>query len=242
MNRQGPNRYVTLVANTHKEDLGSASKEVEKALKAAGQPPRGVIVKTTGAIQLLNETLSSLQMGLLVAVIVIFLMLAAFYQSFAISGLILSVIPAVIGGSIMMLLLSGSTLNLQSYMGIIMSVGVSVANAVLIVNQAETYRLKYGLSAQFAARMASASRLRPVLMTTFAMIAGMVPMAAGMGDGGGQVAPLGQAVIGGLIFSTLTALLVLPHLFTLVRRKASIVSPSLDPDDPQSKFYKLTNN
>ena len=233
VNRQGPNRFVTLVANLHDTDLGTAAKEVDVAIAAAGEAPRGLSVKTVGSIELLKETLSGLQKGLLVAVIVIFLMLAAFYQSFKLSGLLLSVIPAVIGGSLTMLIIAGSTLNLQSYMGMIMSVGVSVANAVLIINQAETYRLKKGLSARMAAQMAASSRLRPILMTAFAMIAGMIPIASGMGEGGSQVAPLGQAVIGGLILSTVTSLLVLPHFYTAVQKKASINGPSMDPDDPE---------
>ncbi|MGY0038023.1 efflux RND transporter permease subunit [Pedobacter sp. NJ-S-72] len=165
-------------------------------IKDAGAPPRGIIVSTEGLVQLLEETLSGLQTGLLVAIIVIFLMLTAYYQSFVVSGLILSVVPAVIGGSLMMLILSGSTLNLQSYMGIIMSVGVSVSNAVLMINQAETNRLKHGMQAKQAAFLAASSRLRPIIMTTMAMIAGMIPMAIGMGEGAEQVAPLGQAVIG----------------------------------------------
>lgn len=233
VNREGPNRYVTLVANIHDLDLGSAAKAVEDAIAAAGDAPRGLTVKTVGAIALLKDTLSGLQTGLMVAIIVIFLMLSAFYQSFKISALLLSVIPAVIGGSLIVLLFSGSTLNLQSYMGIIMSVGVSVANAVLIINQAEAYRLKHGLSAGIAARMAASSRLRPVLMTAFAMIAGMIPIASGLGDGGSQVAPLGQAVIGGLILSTITSLLVLPNLYAAVQRKANVNGPSMDPDDPE---------
>lgn len=239
VNRKGPNRYVTVLANTYQTDLGTASKAVQTALKNVGEPPRGVLVSTQGTLQLLDETLSGLQTGLAVAVVVIFLMLAAYYQSFTVSALILSVVPAVIGGSLLILLLFGSTLNLQSYMGIIMSVGVSVSNAVLMVNQAEYNRLERGMEAKLASLLAASSRLRPILMTSLAMVAGMIPMALGMGDGGEQVAPLGQAVIGGLVFSTLTALLVLPHLFTAVRRKASRVSSSLDPDDPKSKFAAL---
>ncbi|MBB5637322.1 multidrug efflux pump subunit AcrB [Pedobacter cryoconitis] len=235
VNRQGPNRYVTLMANLHQTDIGTASKAVEKVIKEAGTPPRGIIVSTEGLVPLLEETLSGLQTGLLVAIVVIFLMLTAYYQSFAVSALILSVVPAVIGGSLMLLILSGSTLNLQSYMGIIMSVGVSVSNAVLLINQAETNRLKHGMQAKQAAFMAASSRLRPIIMTTMAMIAGMIPMAIGIGDGAEQVAPLGQAVIGGLILSTLTALLVLPHVFTLVMKNKTRNSLTLDPDDPENK-------
>lgn len=235
VNRQGPNRYVSVLANTYQSDLGAASKAVKEVIQNAGEPPRGVIVSTEGLMQLLEDTLSGLQTGLLVAIVVIFLMLTAYYQSFAVSGLILSVVPAVIGGSLMMLLFSGSTLNLQSYMGIIMSVGVSVSNAVLMVNQAEVNRLTRGLAARQAAFLAASSRLRPIIMTTLAMIAGMIPMSLGMGDGGEQVAPLGQAVIGGLVLSTLTVLLVLPHLYALIMKNSTRFSPTLDPDDPENK-------
>lgn len=240
INRQGPNRYVTVQANLFKKDLGAASKAVETALRDAGDPPRGVLVKTEGTLRLLQETLDGLQTGLLVAIVVIFLMLSAYYQSFPVSVLILSVVPAVLGGSVLMLLLFGSTLNLQSYMGIIMSVGVSVSNAVLLVNQAEMYRKQMGMNASLAAVLAVSSRLRPILMTTLAMIAGMIPMASGMGDGGEQVAPLAQAVIGGLIFSTITSLLVLPHLFVLLRGKAGRSTDSLDPDDPERRVLQNT--
>lgn len=238
VNRQGPNKYVTVLANLHQSDLGAASKAVKKAINDVGEVPRGVIVKTEGLTQLLDDTLTSLQTGLLVAIVVIFLMLAAYYQSFAVSGLILTVVPAVVGGSLLLLLGFGSTLNLQSYMGIIMSVGVSVSNAVLLINQAEMNRVKHGMDAKMAAFIASSSRLRPIIMTTMAMIAGMIPMASGMGEGGEQVAPLGQAVIGGLLFSTLTVLLVLPHLFSIIRKNASRISPSLDPDDPENNHVE----
>ncbi|WP_073232434.1 efflux RND transporter permease subunit [Pedobacter caeni] len=235
VNRQGPNRYVTVLANIHQADLGAASTAVQKVLKEIGEPPRGMVVSSEGLMQLLEETLSGLQTGLAVAIVVIFLMLTAYYQSFALSGLILSVVPAVIGGSLLMLIISGSTLNLQSYMGIIMSVGVSVSNAVLMINQAEVNRLKHGFPVRKAAILAASSRLRPIIMTTMAMIAGMIPMAIGMGEGGEQIAPLGQAVIGGLILSTLTALLVLPQLFVLIMKNKSRNSLSLDPDDPMNK-------
>jgi multidrug efflux pump subunit AcrB len=125
-------------------------------------------------------------------------------------------------------------------MGIIMSVGVSVSNAVLLINQAEYNRLTLGMQARQAGLAAASSRLRPIVMTTLAMIAGMVPMASGMGEGGEQVAPLGQAVIGGLLLSTLTVLLVMPHLFTSVMGKAGRDSPSLDPDDVDAQLIELT--
>lgn len=237
VNRKGPNRYVTVIANVYGKDLGTASKAVKAAIKDAGDPPRGANVWTEGTLQLLEDTLSSLLVGLGVAIIVIFLMLTAYYQSFKVPLVILSVIPAVIAGSLSLLFFTGSTLNLQSYMGIIMSLGVSVSNAVLLVNQAEFYRKNLGLHASRASRLAASSRLRPILMTAAAMFAGMLPMALGIGDGAEQVAPLGRAVIGGLIASTITILLFVPHFFASVMSRSSRVSPSLDPDDEESQYY-----
>lgn len=237
VNRQGANRYVTIIANLHEKDLGTASAAVKEAIKDVGEPPRGVKVWTEGTIQLLDETLSNLVAGLGVAIIAIFLMLAAYYQSYKIPLIILSVVPAVIAGSLLILFLTQSTLNLQSYMGIIMSIGVSVSNAVLLVNQAEFYRKDLLLKPANAARLAASSRLRPILMTAAAMLAGMLPMAIGFGDGAEQVAPLARAVIGGLIASTATILLLVPHFFSSMLTRTAIKNPSLDPDDEESQYF-----
>jgi multidrug efflux pump subunit AcrB len=234
--RAGPNRLVTITANLQKKDLGTAQKAVEQAIRNAGEAPRGVIVEMGGQTNLLTDTLSSLQTGLLVAIVIIFLLLAANYQSFKLSLVILSAIPAVVAGALLMLLACGATLNLQSYMGLIMSVGVSVANAILMVTNAENLRLEVGDTLK-AVVLAANSRIRPILMTSIAMIAGMVPMASGLGEGGDQIAPLGQAVIGGLIASTLAALLILPCVFSQLQAKATTQSVSLDPEDPESKFF-----
>lgn len=239
--RSGPNRLVTITANLHQIDLGAASKAVTRAIADAGEPPRGVLVEFRGQVKLLDETLSSLQGGLAVAIVIIFLLLAANFQSFRLSLAILSSVPAVLAGSLLMLLACGATLNLQSYMGMIMSVGVSVANAILMITNAENLRMELKDPRQ-AGVLAAGSRMRPILMTSLAMIAGMVPMAFGMGEGGDQVAPLGQAVIGGLIASTLVSLLILPGVFIMVQRKASYISVSLDPEDEQSKFFNDQNS
>ncbi|MCT1524796.1 efflux RND transporter permease subunit [Sphingobacterium hotanense] len=238
VNRKGPNRYVTLIANIYDKDLGTASRAVKQAIADAGDAPRGTSVWTEGTLQLLDDTLDSLLAGLGLAIIAIFLMLSAYYQSFKVPLIILSVLPAVISGAMLVLFLTGSTLNLQSYMGIIMSLGVSVSNAVLLINQAEYYRKQVGLSPANAARMAASSRLRPVLMTAAAMLAGMLPMAIGIGDGAEQIAPLGRAVIGGLIASTFSILLLLPHFFSALLAKSSTVDPSLDPDDTASPYFQ----
>ena len=239
--RSGPNRLVTITANLQNIDLGTASKAVSKAIEKAGEPPRGLLVEFKGQVKLLSETLSSLQGGLGIAIVIIFLLLAANFQSFKLSLAILSSVPAVLAGSLLMLLACGATLNLQSYMGMIMSVGVSVANAILMITNAENLRLELK-DPKEAGILAAGSRIRPILMTSIAMIAGMIPMASGLGEGGDQVAPLGQAVIGGLIASTLVSLLILPAVFIMVQRRASFVSVSLDPEDEQSKFFNNSNN
>ncbi len=228
--RTGPRRYITVSANIYKKDLGTATTAVQKAVKSLGTPPKGLIATIEGMSNLLTETLNSLQSGLGFAILVIFLLLAANYQSFKVSLTVLSTIPAVILGSIAALLITGSTLNLQSYMGMIMSTGVSVANAILVVTNAEKLRLEYR-DANRASITAASIRLRPVLMTSFAMIAGMIPMASGMGEAGEQSAPLGRAVIGGLFASTLAVLFVLPMVFAWVQNKTTYDEPSLMPEE-----------
>ena len=228
--RTGPRRFITVSANIYKKDLGTATSDVQKALKTVGTPPKGLIATIGGMSDLLTDTLNSLQNGLGFAILVIFLLLAANYQSFKLSLNVLVTIPAVILGSITALLLTGSTLNLQSYMGMIMSTGVSVANAILIVTNGESLRLEFKDATKAAITSASV-RLRPILMTSFAMIAGMIPMASGMGEAGEQSAPLGRAVIGGLFASTLAALFILPLVFAWVQDKTTYDEPSLMPEE-----------
>ncbi|MBS1598121.1 MAG: efflux RND transporter permease subunit [Bacteroidetes bacterium] len=227
---------LSVTANLHKMDLGRATRDVEKAIQSIGPLPRGVSVEMRGLSQVLTETMDSLQAGLLTAVVVIFLMLAANFQSFKVSLVVLSTVPAVLLGSLLMLKFTGSTLNLQSYMGMIMSVGVSIANAVLLITNAEHLRLHNG-NAMESAKEAAALRIRPILMTTMAMVVGMIPLASGLGEGGDQASPLGRAVIGGLIASTFAALFILPLVFSWVQGKTSTVSISLDPEDKESKHY-----
>ena len=227
--RSGPRRFVTVSANINRKDLGSATTEVQHAIDQIGALPPGMKMEVRGMSSLLTETFSSLQNGLAVAIVIILLLLAANYQSFKLSLVVLSTVPAVLFGSLLFLLLTGSTLNLQSYMGIIMAIGVSVANAILIVTNAEDLRLEYH-DASKAAKTSASIRLRPILMTGFAMIAGMIPMASGFGEAGDQTAPLGRAVIGGLAASMLAALYMVPLVYSLVQEKSSFEDPSLMPE------------
>jgi len=171
-----------------------------------------------------------------VAVGVIFLLLMANFQSGQLALIVFSAVPAAIAGVTAALWLTHTTLNIQSFMGAIMAIGVAVANAILLVTFAERSRLASGDSSAAAVDGAQ-SRLRPILMTSLSMIAGMLPMALGLGQGGEQTAPLGRAVVGGLMAATVATLLVLPSLFAIIRRRASRESTSLDPDDPRSRHH-----
>jgi len=232
-------RMVTLTANVSGEDLGRISSELDSAIKRAGELPRGAKVTVRGQIGPMKQTLTILGVGLLLAVLVIYLLLAATFQSLKLAFVVLSTVPAVICGVLFMLLLTGTTLNIQSFIGAIMAIGVAVANAILLVTFAEEYR-REGNAATDAASHGAKTRMRPILMTSMAMIAGMVPMALALGEGSQQTAPLGRAVIGGLLFATAATLLILPLVFSLVQRRAGVGSPSLDPDDPASAFARGT--
>ncbi|WP_367913042.1 efflux RND transporter permease subunit [Leadbetterella sp. DM7] len=227
---------LTVTANLNNTDLGTASAEVQKVINRLGELPRGLKIERIGLSQTLEETLSSLQVSLLIAVVVICLMLAANFQSFKVSLIVLVTVPAVLIGSLSLLMLCGSTLNLQSYMGIIMSVGVSISNAVLLITNAEQLR-KHNGNALLSATEAAALRIRPIVMTAMAMVVGMIPMALGHGEAGGQVSPLGRAVVGGLATSTFAALFILPLAFAWGQEKTGTQSVSLDPEDEESIYF-----
>jgi multidrug efflux pump subunit AcrB len=171
----------------------------------------------------MNETLGGLRSGLLIAMLAIFLLLVANFQSIRLAIAVVSVLPAVIAGVALVLSITGTTLNIQSFMGAIMAVGVAVANAILLVTFAERARLD-GAEPALAAIEAGRSRLRPILMTSLAMIAGMLPMALGFGESGQQTAPLGRAVVGGLAAVTLATLLVLPAVYAMIAGRGRPVS------------------
>ncbi|MSU26475.1 MAG: acriflavin resistance protein [Pedosphaera sp.] len=227
-------RVVSLTANIHGSDLGSVAKQIHAAIKEAGAPPAKTSVAVRGQIPPMEEMFTGLRNGLLLAVVVIFLLLAANFQSVRLSLVVISTVPAVLAGVALTLWLTGTTLNLQSFMGTIMAVGVAVANAILLVTFAERARMS-GDSA--AALTGATSRLRPILMTSFAMMAGMLPLALGLGDGGDQTAPLGRAVIGGLAAATLATLFIIPSVFAVVMTGKHTRSASLDPDDADSPQF-----
>jgi multidrug efflux pump subunit AcrB len=228
-------RMVTMSANVAGEDLGRAAAQINDAIRRAGAPPRGTTVAVRGQLAAMQETSTNITIGLAVAVVVIFLLLAANFQSLRLALVVVSTVPAVLAGVAVMLWLTGTTLNVQSFMGAIMAIGVAVANAILLVTFAEHARRRGGSPLRTAIEAARA-RMRPVLMTSAAMIAGMVPMALALGEGADATAPLGRAVIGGLGAATLATLIVLPSVYSLVQQSARTQSASLDPDDPESRY------
>jgi multidrug efflux pump subunit AcrB len=224
--RYNGQRVVSLTANIHGITLGEASQKLNAALARAGAPPKGVSVKYRGQIPPLEQTISGLRVGLLLAVLVIFLLLSANFQSFRLALAIVLTIPAVLCGVLLMLRITGTTLNVQSFMGAIMAIGIAVANSILLVTFAEHSR-REGTPIFEATQEGAGGRLRAILMTASAMILGMTPMAIGFGEGGGQSAPLARAVIGGLIVSTFATLSILPSIYAILQSRASIASPSL---------------
>jgi multidrug efflux pump subunit AcrB len=198
--------------------------------------PHGVQVDVRGQVKPMREMFRDLQYGLGVSIVVIFLLLTAYFQSVRLSLTAVAAVPAVLCGVVLALLITRTTLNLQSFMGAIMAVGVAVANAILLVTFAEKHRLA-GRPASEAAILGAKGRARAILMTSLAMTFGMLPMALGLGEGGDQTAPLGRAVIGGLLASTIATLGILPAVFALLMSGASTRSPSLSPTDPESRNY-----
>jgi len=234
--RNNGQRVVSLTANLHGITLSDAKAKLDDALAKAGPPPRGVSVKYRGEIPPLQETISGLRAGLVLAVVVILLLLAANFQSVRLALSIILTIPAVLCGVILMLWFTGTTLNIESFMGAIMAVGIAVANSILLVSFAERFRHE-GRPVFEATQEGATSRLRAILMTAVAMIFGMIPMAIGFAEGGSQTAPLGRAVIGGLIVSTFATLTVLPSIYAILQGKASVRSLSLNPMDSGSHYY-----
>ena len=230
--RYNMQRMVTVTANIAAEDLGKTAADVRAALASLPEPPRGVTVDVRGQVAPMALMTDSLELGLLLSVIAVFLLLAAYFQSLRVAFVVIMAIPSVLAGVALALMLAGVTLNIQSFMGAIMAIGVSVADSILLCTFAEKYR-RQGMTSVDAAVEAARSRMRPILMTSVVMIAGMTPLALGAE----QTAPLGIAVIGGLVASTLTALVVIPSVFAVVQRNASTVSSSIDPEDPESPYY-----
>jgi multidrug efflux pump subunit AcrB len=237
VDRYDSQRVVSLTANLHDEYLGDAAKHVRQALQRVGNPPRGVTVAVRGQIPPLLETVSGLRTGLLLSMVVIFLLLTFNFQSLRLASIVLLTVPAVLCGVLAMLVITHTTLNVQSFMGAIMAVGVAVANAILLLTFAEFSR-KNGAPSAEAAVEGGHNRSRAILMTAAAMIFGMIPMALGLTESGKQAAPLARAVIGGLMAATISTLFILPSIYAIILGRARFRSPSLNPYDPESRYHE----
>ena len=235
--RYNGQHVVSLTANIHEVTLGEAAGKLQRALAAAGAPPKGVSVRLRGEIPPLQQTLSGLRIGLALSALVILLLLTANFQSVWLALAIVLTIPAVLCGVLVALLMTGTSLNAQSFIGAIMAAGIAVANSILLITFAEEAR-REGRSHLEAAQEGASGRLRAILMTAAAMIFGMLPMAIGFGEGGSQTAPLGRAVIGGLIAATFATLTILPSIYAILQRRAFETSPSLNPMDRESRYYE----
>jgi multidrug efflux pump subunit AcrB len=231
--RYNTQRTISVNANLAGRDLGRASGDIAAALDRLPSPPAGITLTVRGQTAPLDQMVGSLRLGLGLAIVAVFLLLAAYFQSVRIAVAILMAVPAVLAGVSLALVLTGTTLNVQSFMGAMMAIGISVANAILLCTFADQYR-REGQDARAAAVEASATRLRPILMTTAVMISGMLPMALGAA----QTAPLAIAVIGGLVAATPTTLLAVPSIYAILERNAPVWSPSIDPDDPASRYHE----
>jgi multidrug efflux pump subunit AcrB len=201
-------------------DLGGVADDIDAAVKRLGKLPPGVQVNVAGQPQTMFQAFGHLGLGMLVAVALVYLLLVVLFQSWIDPLLILLAVPASLSGVLWMLAVTGTTLNVESLMGAIMAIGIAASNSILLVHFANDRRLEDpGVDPVTAALHAGSTRLRPVLMTAFAMILGMLPMALGLGEAGQQNAPLGRAVIGGLLVSTFATLIVIPCAYGLFRKK-----------------------
>ena len=212
--RYNMQRVVSITANLHDMPLGLAEQQINAAILKAGAPARGVTVNVRGQVPALKTTLDGLRLGLVIAIAAIFLLLTANFQSVRLALVVVSTVPAVLCGVVLALKFSGTTLNIQSFMGAIMATGIAVANSILLVTFAEQ-------GGEIVA--AASARIRAILMTAFAMLAGMAPIALGAA----QTAPLGRAVIGGLVLATIATLTIVPLFYAILQpnpgRSASLL-------------------
>ncbi len=236
IDRSMSQRYVTLTANVEGEDMGRAARQVAQAIDNAGSPPRGVRVFVMGQLPPMVAMFEALGIGLAVAVFVILVLLTAYFQSPRLALTSIGAVPGVLAGIAVILFVTNTSLNIESFMGSIMCLGVSVSNSVMLVTFINEH-WKTGMPSVEAAIVGAADRLRPILMTACAMTVGMVPMALALERGSQMQAPLGRAVIGGLLMSTVATLLVIPSIFALVIGRRVASSPSIYPDDPESRHY-----
>jgi multidrug efflux pump subunit AcrB len=213
-------RVIDVDANVDNRDLGAVAADIQKAIdKIKPSLPATTQITIRGQNEVMNTAFRDLGLGLILAVILVYALLVVLFQSWVDPLIIMMAVPGALVGILWMLALTGTTINVESLMGAIMSVGISVSNSILVVSFANDIRTRTGANALDAVIEAGRTRLRPILMTAMAMILGMIPMALGLGEAGEQNAPLGRAVIGGLILATFATLFLVPIGYVLLRKK-----------------------
>jgi multidrug efflux pump subunit AcrB len=238
VNHYNIRRVVDVYANVQDRDLGGVSRQITQILNSnAKSVPRGTFVTLKGQVDTMRSSYAGLLGGLVFSIVLVYLLIVVNFQSWTDPFIIITALPAALAGIVLFLFLTRTTLSVPALMGAIMCMGVATANSILVVSFAKE-QLADGLTPREAASQAGFTRFRPVLMTALAMIIGMFPMALGLGEGGEQNAPLGRAVIGGLLFATFATLLFVPVIFSLVhageKHAVSADSNSPDPNSPDS--------
>jgi multidrug efflux pump subunit AcrB len=214
-------RVIDIYGAVQDRDLGAVSRDVERIVNANQKLlPRGTFIAVRGQIQTMRSSYLGLLMGLGLAVVLVYMLIVINFQSWLDPFIIITALPAALTGIVLFLFLTHTTLSVPALMGALMCMGIATANSILVVSFAKERLREHGDSVR-AAIESGATRFRPVVMTALAMIIGMVPMALGLGDGGEQNAPLGRAVIGGLIAATVATLLFVPAVFNLLHRGTS---------------------
>jgi multidrug efflux pump subunit AcrB len=213
-------RELDIAANVDDRDLGAVAADIQDAIKEVSKGlPITTKIQILGQSDVMQSSFRSLGIGMILAVLLVYALLVILFQSWVDPFIIMMAVPGALIGILWMLAVTGTTINVESLMGAIMSIGISVSNSILVVSFANDLRAREEVGPLRAVIDAGRIRLRPVLMTALAMIIGMVPMALGLGEAGEQNAPLGRAVIGGLIVATISTLFVVPIFYTLLRRK-----------------------
>jgi multidrug efflux pump subunit AcrB len=206
-----------IYANVQDRDLGAVAGDVDRVIREfTPQLPKGSFIETRGQVSTMRSSFVGLGVGMVFAILLVYFVMVVNFQSWLDPFIILMALPGALSGIVLMLFVTQTTLSVPSLMGAIMSIGVATANSILLVNFANDLR-EDGVDALTAALEAGYTRLRPVLMTALAMIVGMLPMALGLGEGGEQNAPLGRAVIGGLLVATMATLIFVPVVYSVLR-------------------------
>jgi multidrug efflux pump subunit AcrB len=235
INHYNIRRTVNIYGSVQDRDLGGVGRDIEKIVKANRKYlPRGTRVVVSGQLETMQSSYTGLLYGLIGAIVLVYLLIVVNFQSWLDPFIIITALPAALAGIVLFLFVTHTTLSVPALMGAIMCMGVATANSILVVSFAKEHLAKYGSSVE-AALQAGFTRFRPVLMTALAMIIGMIPMAMGLGEGGEQNAPLGRAVIGGLLCATVATLVFVPAVFALLhhsRKADGAVSENLSENRP----------